>query len=381
MAGNETLVMSTAQQLHNSLELFFQNTNSPYLLTITQQPVVFFFVTVLLGFILSHLFVWLSKTIIKSITKRTETELDDMLLDRLQNPVALSLFFLSLNVALVPLSLDNRLAFFLSTLILSGNIFLVGTILNRTIAIVILHFGSSIASKTESTIDDELLPIIRRIITVVIYVVIFIFILAAWNIDIRPLLAGAGIAGLALAFAMQESLKNVFGGISLVFDRAFAIGDRVKLQDGTVGTVLDISLRSTKIRTFTGDLVTVPNGKIANESFQSYAQPTQETKVLIPFSVAYGSDVDKVKEVARKVLTDIPGLFERVAEDKTTSVDFIEMGQSSLNFRIGFWIHDYKKSWDVKLMVTDRLHKEFVKNKIEIPFPTQTLYLRKDDKA
>lgn len=375
-ATNATAVVrTTADDIHLAFRNMLQHSGSPFLGQLTQNNVVFFLVMVIAAFALSYAFVLLSKTVVKAITSRTKTDLDDLLLDKLQHPVALSIFVLLLSVALVPLSLSNRLADVFSVILVSCNIFLLGVIASRALGILILHVGEKITAKTESTVDDQLLPLVKRLTTVVVYVVAFLFIFSAWGVQIAPLLAGAGIAGLAIAFAMQESLKNVFGGISLAFDKAYGIGDLIKLSDGTVGTVIDISLRSTKIRTPTGDLITIPNGKIANENFQNYAQPTHETRVLIQFSVAYGTDIDKVKSTALGILRDVPDVMEHKAKEPV--VELLELGAYSLNFRLAYWVHDYSKSWDSKIAATEKLYNALRKNKIELPFPTQTVFLKK----
>lgn len=370
-------VTTTAEDIHLAFKSTLENSGQPLLASITQHPFIFFIINVITAFVIAYAVVLFSKTIIKWITSKTETDLDDILLEKLQHPVAISIFLLLLSVAFIPLSLSSRLADVCNKLLISGNIFLIGTIVNRIVSTLVMHFGTKITAKTESTIDDHVLPIFRKIITVVIYIIATLFVFSAWGINIAPLLAGAGIAGLALAFAMQESLRNIFGGISLAFDRAYGIGDRLKLNDGTIGTVIDISLRSTKIRTPTGDLITVPNGKIANENFQNYAQPTQETVVVIPFSVTYGTDVEHVKKVAMSVIKELPDVINRPKDEKIPICDFLEMGQYSLNFRIAYWIPDYKKSWDSKLAATDKLYAALMKNKIEVPFPTTSVVLKK----
>jgi MscS family membrane protein len=376
-ATNMTMnVVDTAsEEVHRALQSAFVSTNNSLLQSIAANPWLMAITILCAGFVLSYAFVYLSKTIIKAFTRKTETDLDDILLDKLTHPAALSLVLLTLSVALVPLSLSSKLAYVLNKIIISGNILLFAFMVNRTFGILVDHYGKKVTSKTETAIDDHMFPIVRKMITAVVFAIALLVVLTVWGVQIAPLLAGAGIAGIALAFSMQESLKNVFGGVSLAFDGAYGIGDRIKMQDGTVGVVHDISLRSTKIRLFTGDLVVVPNGKIANENFTTYAQPTMMTAVVLPFSVAYGTDVDKLKAWIAPQLKTIPHFYED--EDKKATVDFIEMGPYSLNMRVLFWVDDYTKSWDAKLEANKRIYDILVKNKVEIPFPTQSIILKK----
>jgi MscS family membrane protein len=375
--GNMTMnvVDTFSEEVHLTFKTALEQTGSQLLHAVANNPWLMFIAIILVGLGFSYLVVFLSKTVVKAFTRRTETDLDDKLLDRLQHPTALMLFILTFSIALVPLSPSSKTALIFNHILISAVIFIIGVMAHRVFAVFVDHYGKQVAAKTDSPIDDHILPIVRKMIAAVIFTIAFLIILTVWGVKIAPLLAGAGIAGIAVAFALQETLKNLFGGVSLAFDGAYGVGDRIKLQDGTVGTVNDISLRSTKIRTFTGDLMVVPNGKIANESFHTYAQPTAQTAVNIPFSIAYGTDIEKVKKIILAELQTIPHRIED--DDHKTSIDFTEMGVYGLQMRAWFWVDDYTNSWAAKLEATNRIYTALVKHKIEIPFPTQTLYVRK----
>ncbi len=370
-------VDTVSEQLHTWLRSGLEATNQPFIASLVQNPLLFAVFSIIVGFILAYALVYLSQTVIKAFTRRTKTDLDDILLERLRHPVAWSLFVFFISVALIPLSLNSGLASVLGKIITSGNILLIGVIANRVFATLFEHYGRHVATKTDSPVDDHLLPLIRKMVTAIVYSIAALIILAVWGVQIAPLLAGAGIAGLAVAFALQETLKNVFGGVSLAFDKAYTVGDRIKLEDGTVGTVLDISLRSTKIRTFDGDLIVVPNGKIANENFQTYAQPTQETRVVVSFGVVYGTDIEKVKKTVTGAITGVVHQIVVPERDMNLSVQFAEMGTYSLNFKAIFWVDDYRNSWDAKLEATDRIYAALIKAKIELAYPTQVIMTKR----
>lgn len=370
-------VDTVSEQLHLWLRNGIEATGQPFLINLIGNPYLFAAFSIIAGFLVAYVLVFLSQTVIKAFTSRTKTDLDDILLERLRHPVALSLFVFFISVALIPLSLNSALATALNRIIMSGNVLLIGVIVNRVVSTLFEHYGKKIAATTDSAVDDHLLPIIRKVVTAVIYSIAILIILAVWGVQVAPLLAGAGIAGIAIAFALQETLKNMFGGVSLAFDRAYAVGDRIKLSDGTVGTVLDITLRSTKIRTFDGDLIVVPNGKIANENFQTYAQPTHETRVVVQFGVVYGSDIEKVKKTVLTAIKGIPHQINTPERDMEMKVQFVEMGAYSLNFRAIFWVDDYRVSYDAKLDATDRIYAAMNKAKIEFAYPTQVIYTKR----
>ena len=166
------------------------------------------------------------------------------------------------------------------------------------------------------------------------FIIVLLAILKIWGIQIGPLLAGLGIGGIAIAFAMQSTLGNIFGGVSLILDKTIKVGDVVYLDNETKGTILDIGLRSTKIKTFDNELIIIPNGEVANKKIQNVVQPDPSARVVIPFSVAYGSNVDKVKKIVLKEIAKIDGKDE----EKEPNVRFLSMGDSALLFKAYFWM-------------------------------------------
>ena len=117
--------------------------------------------------------------------------------------------------------------------------------------IIIQTWGDAFARKTKTHIDEVLLPLFHKTNKVIIVMIAVMWILHLWGVDITPYLAGVGISGLVLGLALQDALKNVFGGIALILDKSFNIGDAIRLESGDTGVVQEIGLRSTKILTYT----------------------------------------------------------------------------------------------------------------------------------
>ncbi len=168
-------------------------------------------------------------------------------------------------------------------------------------------------------------------------------------------------------------MKNVFGGITLILDKNFEIGDKVKLESGELGEVLDIGLRSTKLRTYDNEVIYVPNGYLANSRILNYTRPTSKIRVGIAFGVEYGS---KVKNVQKVVLKVIKGMKE-VLKDPEPRVLFLEMGDSALSFKAFFWVENWKNAYSKKLEATEKIYDALNKAKIGIPLPTQSVYVKK----
>lgn len=188
---------------------------------------------------------------------------------------------------------------------------------------------------------------------------------------VASILAGFGILGLALGFAFQDTAANFMSGIFITFQRPFGIGDVVETHDGVMGNVVDIDLRVTKVQTFDGPLVHVPNRFLFQETFTNYTA-IGKRRVRIDCGVSYGDDLEKVERVAIAAMENIPGRIE--SEDITFF--WKEFGDSSINFSVNIWL-EYSRSnktyVSVKNAPIKNLKKAFDENNIMIPFPIRTL--------
>ncbi|MBW2967403.1 mechanosensitive ion channel, partial [Candidatus Woesearchaeota archaeon] len=166
---------------------------------------------------------------------------------------------------------------------------------------------------------------------------------------------------------------NIFGGISLILDRTFNVGDRISLDDGTTGVVKDVSLRSTRILTFDNEYVTVPNGNLAVAKIKNYNQPDKMMRVVVSFGVEYGAKPEKVKELVLKEINSMKGIMS----DPAPSVVFLEMADFSLNMAARFYVENLDDAFGKKEEATTRIYSLLNKKRIGIPFPTSTVYLHK----
>jgi len=332
---------------------------------------------IFIGFIvLSKLFVFISKNIVLKLTKKTKTKLDDLIIESTNRPISLLLIFIGAHLAIIPLGVPEKALFFIrntfSTFILIIIAYMVVTIFN----IFIDHWSKNWIQKTKSHIDDQLIVLIHRFSKILFAILAFLFVLDLWGVKIGPLLASLGIAGIAIAFALQTTLGNIFGGISMILDKTIKVGDMIQIDDKTMGTVMDIGLRSTKIRTFNNETVIIPNGELANSKVDNYAPPDPSARVVVPFGVAYGSDVDKVKKIVLKEIDKIEGIVKRDKEKKPF-IRFIDMADSSLKFKAFFWMKDYMERWRAEDEANTLIYKALNKNKILIPFPQMDVHLKK----
>ncbi len=323
--------------------------------------------------ILSQLVVFIFQKVLLHLTRKTKTLIDDLIVTKTSRPISLILLLVGIRLAIIPHNLPGYMIDIIEHLISSLVIILIVYTVIIIFDIILNNWGRKFAAKTESKIDDEVVVLLQRFSRVAISFIGIIFVLNVWGIEVGPLLASLGIAGIAVAFALQSTLGNIFGGISLIVDRSITVDDYIKLDDGTEGFVVDIGLRSTKIKSRDGDLIIFPNGKLADSKIYNYHKPMPTTRVTIDFGVEYGSDIEKVKKIALDEINKI----KIINKNPAPSAVFFEMGDFALKFKVNFWVSSIEKKVDAKDMALTEIYNALNKNKIGIPFPTRTIYMKK----
>jgi len=328
---------------------------------------------VALIFVVLKVFVFIMQKVILRITAKTKNEVDDKLINKMSPPFTILIILIGLKIALLELPLPEGLVPILSKMIISFVLLIVAYIVYLVVDLVLLGILQKVMNRVSKHTGQALFSLFQGVIKVIVFAIAILYILDIWGVEVGPFLAGLGIAGIAIAFAMQDSLSNIFGGISMILDKSIKVGDLVYLDSSTKGKVVKIGLRSTWIRTFDNELMIVPNGKVAADKIQNVALPEPKTRVVVQFGVAYGSDVDKVKKL---VLVEIKKL-KHFVDDPEPAVRFLEMAESSLDFKVYFYVDSFEN----KLVSVDeantRIYNILNKNKIEIPFPQRDIHMKK----
>lgn len=329
------------------------------------------FITVVVG---SYFVGFLWKNVFRKIAGKTPTKLDVVLFEQTEKPVIMALLVGGLYYTFwrlgtqfpgsSVLKISNKVFFVLA--IFTGAYFLVALV--RAVSTWYLE---EVAAKTDTTLDEQFALMFGKLSRVVIYGIAAMMILSHFKVDITGLVATAGVASLAVAFAAQESIANLFAGLTIMMDKPFRKGDRVELADGQMGDVREIGLRSTKILTFDNTLIVVPNSEIAKSCVINYSYPTQKFKIRQTIGVAYGSDIDKVKEV----LTGISKDHQKILDVPEPQVFFTEFADSSLNFMLVCWIQDYRDKFSIQDEINMAINRRFIEENIEIPFPQRDVHI------
>lgn len=334
-------------------------------------------IAILLGAaILGRLVLFLIDKVFVRIARRTPTTFDDALLDAVRTPLFWLIMFVALQIALDQLSFlsgdlkESRegLVFFLY--------WLVGFLLTyRLVGNLMSWYQEEMARRTESALDETVMPFLRRVVLTGLAIVAIIILLSHLGVDVSALVASLGIATLAIALAAQNTLSDIITGFAIMLDRPFSIGDRVEILElDTWGDVQDIGLRSTRIRTRDNRMVVVPNSVIGKSLVVNHSDPSTVYRVQTHVGVVDGTDLS----LARKTMIDTVRAQDWVMKDERIEALFIEFGESALIFRVRCWIEHYVETRRIMDKLNSCLYDALHDAGIETPPPIRKLYHRVD---
>lgn len=345
--------------------VFEQYIANDYLRALLTLVVLLFVIRVVLYF---------AEKILLKLTSKTKTNLDDKLIEKASKPLTILAFLIALRISIIELMLRDAYRVVALNILHSAVVVVLAYLLYTFVNLIVITSIKKAARRTKSRIDDSLISLFESVMQIALVAITFLYILNLWGIEITPLLAGLGIAGLAVALALQPILSNIFSGAAIVLDHSVRVGDLVYLDDNTKGKIDKIGLRSTRIKTFDNELIIVPNNKLADSTIQNVALPEPKTRVVVPFGVAYGSDIEKVKKL---ILSELKKLKYIVKDDQVV-VRFLEMADSSLNFKAYFYVDSFENRISSIDEANTRIYNTLNKNKIEIPFPQTDIHIKKD---
>ncbi len=329
------------------------------------------------GVIVAKILYWFTSTIMKTITSKTKTKLDDLLIDKLEKPVILIIiiaaYYWGVSYLNFPkdanglsIGLENLL-FKLATFALVIDI---TWMISRILDAIVEEYVVPIAEKSESDFDDQVLPIMRKGIRAVIWIMGIIIGMDNLGIDITAMIAGLGIGGLALALAAQDMVKNIFGGIMIFLDKPFKIGERIQI-DGFDGTVEEVGLRSTRVRTLEGRLLIVNNSTFSDNTVVNVsAEHTR--KVVLNLGMTYDTTPEQMQrsmDILKEIVIAHPAI-----ETEDASIGFNAYGDFALGI---LFVYRIKKAGDILQTQTEinlEILNRFNAEGLEFAFPTQTIF-------
>ena len=228
---------------------------------------------------------------------------------------------------------------------------------------------------------DELAPVttlLVRVARVVVAISAVIILLSYFGVNVTAFAALLGLGGLALSLAAQDTIADAISGFIILVDQPFRIGDRIEIQEeGTWGGVVEIGLRTTRIRTRDNRMVIVPNAVIGKDQVVNYTFPDPRYRIETHVTIAYGTDIEE----ARQVIIDTVRQVEGILPDKPVDALYDEIGDWAMIFRVRWWIESYEDTRRVIDRVHTALQHGLDEAGLESPFPSQDLNLHLDEKS
>jgi len=333
-----------------------------------------FLIYVLLAFYVSKLLDYLIQVQLRKWAAKTETKLDDLILELLRGPVKVIAFVTLLHVGLRLFNWPEWTSMFISN---GLKIVVACSLTYIVIKFVDLMVGLW-QQRTEATqaglVDHQLFPIIRKSLKIFVAVVAVLVTSQNLGMNVTGLLASLSIGGLAVGLAAQDTLSNLFGAVAIFADQPFRVGDRI-LLDSVDGTVETIGLRSTRVRNGDGYLVTIPNKTMASANIVNVSK-RPSIKTVMNVGVTYDTPAERV-ERAMRIIDEV---FRPHPKTADLVISFNKFESSSLNILV---VHswrstDYNEYLRGFQELNLELKRRFDAENISFAFPTQTVYLRQD---
>jgi MscS family membrane protein len=336
---------------------------------------VLFSLALIGSFIIGKLVYLFLKNRLGAKAAKTDSQVDDDIIKIAQGPAVMIIVIIGLTIGLQFLNIPGNVY----TLINSALSILISVAMiwffMRLVDIIVDVFLARKAAKSESNLDDEILPVLKKALRILVIIFGILSIASNLGYDITALIALLGVVGIGVGFAMKDTFENLISGIIIYTDRPFKIGDRIKIDDNTYGDITDIGLRSSKIKNLDNNVIILPNTKLVNAKVENYARPTKKAKKLFNIGLVYGTSPKKMEEAISIIKKAIKGT-DGVTKDEPL-VTFKEFGDFSLKIICIYWIKDLKYTLSAAHDINMKILKEFEKARIEMAFPTQTVYVEK----
>jgi MscS family membrane protein len=306
---------------------------------------------------------------VKKVTKKTKNEFDDLLVDMLEEPMVFAIIILGVWYSLQTLNMTEVAESILGRAYYILIIFDVAWLLSRLMDAVVKKYVQPFVSKTEGKLDDQLLPLLRKGIKLSIWVVAILVALNNAGYNVSALLASLGIGGLAFALAAKDTIANLFGSFTIFIDKPFEVGDRIVVQ-GYDGIVAEVGLRSTRLQTLNGRMVTLANSEVADSAIENISSEPSR-KITMDLGLTYDTDETRMQR-AMEILQEIAAENEALEENVVTA--FTAFNDFALNIRFIYYIKKGESVFGNQTKINLEILKRFNAEKLEFAFPTQTVY-------
>lgn len=246
----------------------------------------------------------------------------------------------------------------------------IGAIITLIVGFIVIGIVVGFVNKTMERrgVDPSLTPFLKSILSIILKVALVLTVIGILGVEVTSFVAILGAAGLAVGLALQGTLQNFAGGVMILLFKPFKVGDVIDAA-GYIGSVREIQIFNTIMKTPDNKTIIVPNGQLANSSMTNYSTEPRR-RVDWTIGIAYGDDVDKAKEVIRKLID----ADSRILQDPEPFIAVSELADSSVNFAVRVWVEsgDY---WGVFFDMNEQVYKTFGQEGLNIPFPQMDVHV------
>lgn len=311
------------------------------------------------------------------IARRTPTNVDQLLLQRTEKPVFIALVVIGAHVAMqhlvrIPPFDESFSAHIVEEAFSVLLVLALALVVNAALSALLSWYLADVAVRTQTDLDQRLVPLIGRALRVLILFIAATVILGHFNVKIGALLGAAGVASLAVALAAQDTVANMISGFMILFDRPFRLGDRIELANGRIGDVRAIGLRSTRIRSIDNRILVIPNSELSKVLVINHSEPDASEVVRLPLGVGHDTDPQRVKDLVGGILAAQP----HVLQQPEPRVQFTSVGDSALQFIVVFHVDDFRERDAVVDAVHSQIATNFATAGIKFPHPQRDLHIR-----
>jgi len=244
----------------------------------------------------------------------------------------------------------------------------------RLVNVVGLWLTKDVVSRVDSDVYSEFMPLVNRVLRVLVIVIALVTMMSHFSIDVKGLLAVLGVGSLAIALAAKDTIANMISGFIIMVDRPFRVGDRVILDSGEKCDVFQIGLRSTRFKTFENTLIILPNENLLNSKIININYPDSQIRVKVDVGVAYGSNIEQVKEIIIQCAKDHP----KVLDDPEPVAHVINLGDSSVDFTVVGRVDQITDQYTTQNEIRQAIYDKLNEAGIEIPFPQRTVWMKQE---
>lgn len=354
---------------------------------IESNPLFYRFVIAVLLILISFPLGWLLKKVIHALRSKiflhTDTNLDERLAEVLEKR-AKSIVFAILSLYALwevqVVSTEKSVAVERVIKIVDAIIYLYAAIVVIQVVIgltrVVIEYLLEESAKSQRQDTKQLMtiaPLARNLISAVVILVAAAIVMEHFGINVGSLLVSLGVGSLAVALAAQDTIANIIAGVIIAIDQPFRVGDRIQLPNGSLADVQVIGLRSTRILDFDNNYLVVPNSELVKSTLINFAYPTHKIRVLVPFTLPFGTDTNKVREIGLGLMKS----HRFVVNDPEPAVQAMRITELGIEMRLACFVEDFVQRFDTEIELRESLHRALIEQGIELAVPRRMITVEK----